>query len=61
MLVAWDTKDSDEILTSLNQPLDSCDPVWRSGKVINRTSRDPGFNSLTGPDFFHCLNTVRVS
>ena len=52
MFVAWDTRDGDEILTSLNYPWDRCDPVWRSGKVLDRTSRGPGFNSPTGPDFF---------
>ena len=50
MLVAWGTRDGDEILTSLNNPWDRCDPVWRSGKVLDRTSR--GFNSSTGPDIF---------
>ena len=52
MLVAWDTRDGDEISTSLNYPWDRCDPVWRSGKVLDRTSRGPGFNSPTGSDFF---------
>ena len=52
MLVAWDTRDGDEILTCLNYPWDRCDPMWRSGKVLDRTSRGPGFNSPTGPDFF---------
>ena len=46
----------DGILTSLYYPWDHCDPVWRSGKVLDRTSRGPkkrpGFNSPTGPDFF---------
>ena len=46
------TRDDDEILTSLNYPWDRCDPVWRSGIVLDRTSRGPGFNSPTGPDFF---------
>ena len=58
MLVAWDTRDGDEILTSLNYPWDRCDPVWRSGKVLDRTSRGPGLNSPTGPDFIHFLNSV---
>ena len=31
-------RDGDEILTSLNYPWDRCDPVWRSGKVLDRTS-----------------------
>ena len=48
-VVAWDTRDGDEILTSLNYPWDRCDPVWRSGIVLDRRSRSPGFNS---PDFF---------
>ena len=52
MLVAWDTRDGDEILTSLNYPWDRCDPVWRSGKVLDWTWRGPGFNSSMGPDFF---------
>ena len=26
----------------------------------NRKSRGPGFNSPTGPDFFHYLNSVYV-
>ena len=52
MLVAWDTRDGDEILTSLNYTWDSCDPVWRSGKVLDRTLGGPGFNSSMGPDFF---------
>ena len=51
MLVAWDSRDSDEILTSQNYPWNRCDPVWRSAKVLDQTSRGPGFNSLTGPDF----------
>ena len=37
MLVAWDTSDGDEILTSLNYPWDRCDPVWCSGKVLDRS------------------------
>ena len=51
-IVAWDTGDSDEILTSLSYPWVRCDPVWRSGKVLDRTSRGTDFNSTTGPDFF---------
>ena len=51
-LLSWDTRDGDEILTSLNYPWDRCDPVWRSGKVLGRTSTGLGFNSPTGPDFF---------
>ena len=37
---------------SKGYPWDRCDPVWLSGKVLDRTSRGPGFNSPTGPDFF---------
>ena len=37
---------------SINYPWDRCDPVWRSGNVLDRTSRGQGFNSPTGPDFF---------
>ena len=62
MLVAWDTRDGDENLTSQNYPWGRCDPVWRSGKVLNRTSRGPGFNSLMGPDFFtNSIQCVFVS
>ena len=42
----------DEILTSLNYLWDRCDTVWLSGKVLDQTSRGPGFNSPSGPDFF---------
>ena len=41
-----------EISTNLNYPWDRCDPMWRSGKVRERTSRSQGFNSSTCPDFF---------
>ena len=44
-----------------NYPWDHCDPVWCSGKVLDRTLRGPGFNSPTGLDFFHFLNSVYVS
>ena len=37
-----DTRNGDEILTSVNYPWDGCDPMWRSGKVLDRTLRGPG-------------------
>ena len=39
-------------LKLINYPWDCCDPVWCSGKVLDRTSRGLGFISPTGPDFF---------
>ena len=33
-------------------PRDCCDPMWRIGEFLDRTSRGPGFNSPMGPDFF---------
>ena len=53
MLVAWDTRDGDEILTSLNYPWDRCDPVWRSGKVYDRTSR--GLSSILQSISIQCV------
>ena len=44
-------------------PWDRCDPMWCSGKVLDRTSRGagPGFNSPTGPDFFSVRLLASVS
>ena len=41
-----------KILTSLNYPWDRCDPMWRSGKVLYRTSRGPGVRFSDGSWFF---------
>ena len=57
MLVAWDTTDGDEILTSLNYPWDRCDPVWLSGKVLDR-HREARGTILQQSWCFHYLNSV---
>ena len=60
MLVAWDTRDSDGILTSISYPWDRCDPVWHSGKVLDRTSRGPGSFPQQVLIFFNYLNSVCI-
>ena len=44
-MVAYDTMWECKILTSLDLHWDHCDPVWRSGKILLRQTRGPGFNA----------------